>query len=445
MSPQTSITIDYSSTLDDARNRFLQDIGDWINTCCAEYGPIPPSDVHDQATYTTSWLQYVALTGDREPLKFMTTLRDQIWHHFTDSGQWTNGYWKTGEVHHATEHFELFLASLYQAAPNDGDTIAQFVDAVEHVGNWDESVEPWFDWDAGVFRSMYLGTEEVRLSPGLETNIPDHFRCANLCLWAYQMTREQKYLELPAKNIGLWADAINNGQMLPIALSTDGPIYSLADDTEQAYRGFAGQAPELNDEVDRAENFLASNGVGTFLLLWQLTHEERFLTAAQRIIDILATQLNDPTAGPAADVIRTYRRITQGAAHEKRYDDAINNAVDALDLSPIQTLSIDHAPERESRPSGIGKRQDMPNWFEDGSPHRRNPILLAVAAEIQNDESLAIQSLDLARHHFLLARRVYPNGRHHGCSARTVSAIARGHGRANNAGMVTGVLQVLSR
>ncbi len=99
--------------------------------------------------------------------------------------------------------------------------------------------------------------------------------------------------------------------------------------------------------------------------------------------------------------------------------------------------------EWASRPAGVGKRQDRPLWDEDGQPRQHNPILLAAAAQIKNDQSLATQAVDLARTYFNLARQVYPHGRHHGCSARTVSAIGRGHGRDNNAGMSTAVLKPL--
>ena len=69
-----------------------------------------------------------------------------------------------------------------------------------------------------------------------------------------------------------------------------------------------------------------------------------------------------------------------------------------------------------------------------------NPITLAVAAEILGDDALAARALDLARAYFALARQALPDGRDHGCAARTVSAVARGHGRDNHAGVVTAVL-----
>jgi hypothetical protein len=78
--------------------------------------------------------------------------------------------------------------------------------------------------------------------------------------------------------------------------------------------------------------------------------------------------------------------------------------------------------------------------LEDGAPRRFNPITLAVAAEISDDNRGAIRALDLARTTFTLAREAFVDGRNHGCAARTVSAIARGHGRENHAGMITAVL-----
>jgi hypothetical protein len=111
-----------------------------------------------------------------------------------------------------------------------------------------------------------------------------------------------------------------------------------------------------------------------------------------------------------------------------------------LPSGDISEMSIDPTPPKQGRPSGVGKRSDMPQWYEDGVVRCKNPILLALVAEIQEDEDIAIQAVDLARTCFNLARMVYPDGRAHGCSARSVSAIARGHGRDNDAGMITAVL-----
>jgi hypothetical protein len=82
----------------------------------------------------------------------------------------------------------------------------------------------------------------------------------------------------------------------------------------------------------------------------------------------------------------------------------------------------------------------MPNWYEDGAPRRHNPVTLAAAAAIAEREDWRTLALDLGYAYFELARRSYPDGRDHGCSSRSVSAVARGHGRDNNVGVLTGLL-----
>lgn len=408
----------------------------WIDDCIVKYADAPPTDVHDQGTYTTGWEPYVRATGDADVLAFLKRLRDGVREHFVTTEQWHHGYWQMQEAHHGTEHFELFLGMLFRLDPGDAVTKAQLLDAAEHIVNGVAGVPPWFDAETGLFRSMYLGTGGVRTEPGMELNLPDHLRFVNLCLLAHQAGGGDRYLDFTARYAGVWADAILAGDVLPVGLLPPGPVYDLAGEAEAAYRSFVGMAGHLDDDVDRAENLLASNGTGAFLSLWQLTGDARFRQALERLLDVLATQLRDPDAGAAADAIRAYRRATG----DTRYDAAVLDAVADLDPFAVHEIGIEPVQRPGPRPHGIGKRNDAPNWFEDGQPRRCNPITLAVAAEIAGDGALATCALDLACTYFELAREVLPDGRHHGCAANTVSAVARGHGRENHAGMVTGVL-----
>ncbi len=499
----TSTGIEDSPTLAAACERFLGEIGDWVSACVEELSGAAAVDGHDQGTFTTGWAPYVRARNDRAALGFMTGLRDRIRDRFVSTGTWKHGYWRMADVHHGTEHFELFVGALWGLRPDDPATVEQLVDAAEHMGNWVPEIPAWFDWDAGLFRGLHFGTDgltsfaclerppclpETSLSAdgptgkprvavpqpegGADFNLPDHFRCANVCLLAHAMTGEQRYLDLASLYGGRWADAILSGDELPVGLNKDGAVYFLSADEEGAYRGFAGQlgklrlsrlsaspagdelvtgrpdgqaesggATRLRAAVDRAENFLASGAVGALLKLWELTGEVRFRAASERLLDVIATQVTDPDAGTAADALRAYRRATD----DDRYDGRVLKAVGQLSPFDFSELSIAQVPQRQERPSGIGKRKDAPDWYEDGSPRRHNPILLAAAAELKGDERLAARAVDIARAYFRLARQVYPHGREHGCSARSVSAIARGHGRENNAGMVTAVLEPVMR
>ncbi|MCB0126448.1 MAG: hypothetical protein KDE58_29530, partial [Caldilineaceae bacterium] len=171
-----SLAIEQSTSVHEALTRFQQELGAWIAASLVRYADAPATDVHDQATYTTGWEPYVHATGDQEILGFLTTLRDRISRHFMETGQWRHGYWCKQEAHHGTEHYELFLGMLWRLNPGDRTTIAQLADAAEHMGNWSTAVDPWFDWETGLYRSFLFGTDGVELVDGAELNVPDHLR-----------------------------------------------------------------------------------------------------------------------------------------------------------------------------------------------------------------------------------------------------------------------------
>ncbi|MFP4106294.1 MAG: hypothetical protein ACLFVU_09410 [Phycisphaerae bacterium] len=439
MSKQVVTTpIEPSSGPTEAANRFLDALRTWIYACIDEPADEPVIDNHDQGTFTVPWATYIRATGDDAPLEFMKNLRDKVRDFYVSRGEWKHGYWRMQEAHHGTEHYELFLGELWRLDPDDDETVGQFIDAAEHIGNWVDEIPDWYDWDKDVFRSLWLGTDGIRGGRGMELNVPDHFRFANLAMLAEKMSGQQKYAGLAERYVARWAEGIAESEQVPIALTAEGPVGQIAPEQRESYYAFAGQAPPTGSPVDRAENVLASAGIETLLELWSLTGRDIFRRAAERLTDLIATQLDDPDAGAGADIIRTYRRVTGS----DRYDMMLLAAADRQS-GPVSKLAMVPWVSRASRASGIGKRADQPEWLEDDQPRRRNPILLATAAEIRGDSGLALEALDLARAQFELACRVYPCGRHHGCSSRTVSAIARGHGRENNAGVVTAVLEPL--
>lgn len=435
-----------SPNLPTACNRFLADVGEWAHDCIRRFDAAPPTDVHDQATYTTGWEPWLHATRDPAALAFLAKLRDDIRDHYAHSGRWQHGYWAMQEAHHGTEHFELFLGLLARVLPDDPETARQLDDAAEHMGNWSADVPAWFDWEQRRFHSLFFGADGVRTEPGMAINSPDHLRCVNICLLAEEFnarTRRGKgarqstpYGKLAVAYAGEWADAILAEERLPLALTPTGVLYDFDGTDETVYRSFMGEVSGLASPVDRAENFLGSDAINTFLRLWRTTNDSRFRQATERLLDLLVTQLDDPDAGAAADGVRAWRRWTS----DSRYDAPLRAAARKGDPFAVAELSLDTDYSLGHRPSGVGKRSDMPRWLENGAPRGHNPITLLAAAEISGDNALATVAVDLARAHFLLARRAFPDGRDHGCAARTVSAIARGHGRENHAGMTTAVL-----
>ncbi len=389
--------IEPSHDLPHVCQRFLDDLRRWAYEAIGHYADEPATDVHDQGTYTTGWEPLLHAGPDERILRFLQQKRDRIREHFTGTQQWRHGYWRMQEAHHGTEHYELFLGALQRVLPEDRETARQLDDAAEHMGNWSTGAPDWFDWDRRRFHSLFFGADGLRTEPGMALNSPDHLRCVNICLLAASNpdteAARDRYIALATAYAGEWADAILAGDALPIALTPDGILYEFSAEDKALYYAFMGEAPDLQAEVDRAENLLGSDAVNTFLRLWQESGK------------------------------------------------AVLEAVAQLDPFDITETALDTGYKRPARrASGVGKRSDAPRWLEDGRERRHNPITLAVAAEIDEDSALHARAVDLARTYFLLARAAFPDGRDHGCSARSVSAIARGHGRENHAGMTTAVL-----
>jgi len=428
-----SVRCERSPTAAAAAHTLLDELRDWAHAAMRQRRDEPPSDVHDQLTYTVGWGPLVRC-DDTDVLAFLKTRRDLVAEHFTTSAQWRHGYWRKQEVHHGTEHYELFLGTLLELDPQDGDSIAMLLDATEHIGNWSDAAPPWYDEAANMFRSSWLGTDHVDPAPEQRINLPDHFRCANLCLLAWRFGSDERYLELARRYVARWADAICTSERIPAALTPDG---ELDDATRAAYLRWAGQAgTSTDDDLNRSENLLASDAVSTLLCLHGVSDERRFLLAAERLLDALEPALGDPDASAVADAVRRYRAATGN----DRYDAAVRETLNRLDPDAIRELGVHVGEKHRQRPDGVGKRGDMPDWLEDGRPRRHNPALLMLAAELDDDDALAARALDLGSAQLRVARQVFPDGHEHGCSARSVSAVARGHGRDNNAGICTAVL-----
>ncbi|MDP0496455.1 MAG: hypothetical protein Q7Q73_09635 [Verrucomicrobiota bacterium JB024] len=416
---------------------FRDEVERWALHCREIYAGTPPTGSWDQTLYLSGWMPVLALKPTHPLPSWAREVRDNVARHCRQQGRWQHGYWRRMEVDRGMAHFERFLGALWRLDPRDTVTAAQFLDAAEHLFTPTEQATAWFDDETGLFRSVLLGTGELGAAPG-GLNLPAHFHGVNLALLAFRMGGGPRYLEVASLHGCHWADAILSGKSLPLALSPSGPVFQVTAALSQT-RSLLADVPGGDCPVARAEAFLAAGAVGALLTLWQLREDQSFLYAAERLIEILLPELADPEAGALAAAIRQYRNLT-GCT---RFDRAVLHAVEDGFPYWIETLAVDASLFRQKRPAGVGKRVDLPFWFEDGMPRQHNPILLGLAAEIAGNARLATRALDLALGYFRLARLAFPDGREQGFSARSVYAVAAGHGRDAGAGMVTEVLRPL--
>lgn len=436
MSEKLTTTVPKSGSLERAVQDYLVDLGASVRRVIEANPDGWRSESHDGGTFMLPWAPYVeAEEGElaERALRFMRGYGDSASEHFQRTGQWHHGYWRRQEVHHGTEHFGLFLTELWRIGTEDDETVRQFEDAAEHIGNWAKGVPPWWDEDRGMFVSYYLGTEEVG-EPTL--NVPDHLRLTDMLLTAHRMTGRERYLELAARYGRRWAGPLAEGDALPVALDRNGPVEELGEQREE-YASFVGAAPEdLGDTTARVENLLASGAPDVMLRLWQRTSDDLFRRAAERVVDAAAEALADPVAWQAQAAVRRYRAATGS----DRYDGAVRRLPTGC-FAVVEELALLPKVQREKKASSrIGMRHDKPEWLDDGGRPAPSPLLWYLWGEVADDSEMRRRAVDLAHAHFLLARRAYGDTTEHGCGSRSLSAVARGHGRRNGAGVVTEAL-----
>jgi len=180
-----TVVVAESASLAEAADAFLDEMRAWVEAVLEAHADGFVSDSHDGGTFMVPWGVHARATGDRRAVEFMRRYRDGAKARFEASDQWLDGYWRRQEAHHGPEHFGLFLRALWELDPKDAETVRQFEDAAEHVGNWKPGLPDWYDWDRDVFRSFFLGTEHVG-EPG--PDVPEHVRFVALALTAREMT-----------------------------------------------------------------------------------------------------------------------------------------------------------------------------------------------------------------------------------------------------------------
>ena len=434
MSPAQAIPLTQFETVQRGVQALLDELESWLDTVYEGHLNQPWQGIHDEGTFVTAWAGYYALTNDDRVVTLANTLRDswQAW----SAENMVHGYHPKQEAHHGPEHYLIFLAWLAQLNPRDETTQRAILDAAHHIGNWVRDIPAWYSGDEKRFVSNYLGTAFVG-DEGL--NIIEHLRFVYLALQAFEISREIPYFNFALEYGGQWANAILN--------EAETPLYLDASQTAQTgyetiLNTYLGAAPKDFGSLSRLENHVANGTPRLFIKLWLSTDDERFAQAAKKLIKPLLPELKDPYSNPTGSLFSLYRQVFAN-------DIADAEILDTIGPAPLietgQKLVIEAEADWDNL-QGLGKRFDMPAWhlFEDGVTQGLNwpsPAALALAYEISGEEQYALTALGLALGKLKLARQVYQDGRHHGCTARSIAAICRGHGRCWGVGDVSGVLQ----
>jgi hypothetical protein len=295
----------------------------------------------------------------------------------------------------------------------------------------------WFDSQAGLFRSLILGSDYV--DDQFEINFPVHLRLCELACLAHKHSVEPspQHLEVASAHARLWAQAIVSPGPLPVALCREGPLSEL-DAQQQVLLTTVDWEPGADQATDTktAEALLCANAPLLFLKLWQLTDDEVFLKAAERLLDTLLPQLDGPQAGVLAYSLYQY---TLTVPSERYRSALLALAAPAGATRLAETLELELPRPPALRPAGVGLRRDQPRWLQDGKQRLHDWTSTALAACLGRDAALAAQACQLATHAITLARLAMPSGVDAPGSARSVAALLSGHDREAGIGLIAGL------
>jgi hypothetical protein len=157
-----------------------------------------------------------------------------------------------------------------------------------------------------------------------------------------------------------------------------------------------------------------------------------------------------PLADAPAATFARYRVVTGDGSFDVQLRRRLAAAIEAELAQPLDALALalgrDDARTGPTPAVAAGERNDQIRWCywgEDGALHPDrglSPAALVLAYWLEDEEWLAARALAKTAARLRLARMNLADGRRHGCSANTVSAVVRGHGRAAGIGSVTGAL-----
>ncbi len=439
-----------AETLDDAKDRIIRGFKEWLTQSVKKNKRVKWKGVHDEATYMTSWREYQLITGDPlvKEYAFEMLRKADAWmgKHFV------NGYNPKAEVHHGVEHFIIFLAWLHELEPSEELHAKQLRDAAANITYRGSHRPPWYDPATNRFTSTHLGSRIVNLESNI--NIVEHLRVVRLA-WLGLAAGGDKHLgtiiEAYSKE---WAEQIVRAPAtIPVYLDEftepDAPKREQnARQFQASLSNFIGAAPKEMTDVTRAEIHVANGTPDLFFSLHEATGNAVFLDAAERIILPVLGQLNSPYAHPVPELAWHLHRIR----HVRELDailHPIKEAVDGLDVAGMKLQVNKPVPGANVQlKNTIGFRKDMPTVeVSDARTGRGIPVpgpaTLGLLYRWYHDERYLIIALEYARAVLLEARRMFDEGRRHGCSAQMVHSFCVGHGRNWGAGYTSTALRCL--
>lgn len=430
---------------EDSRQQLLQTMAQWLSESRNKHMNTKWHGVHDEGTFLTSWREYYLLTEDEDAYSF-------AFERFDACNEWMkqklkDGYWRKQEVHHGVEHFIIYLNWLYELDPQHEGVRRQLRRAANFIVKDKFFKKSWWNREKNLFRSIYLG---ARRSGSEWLNVIEHLRLIRLGWLGLLSGGDGELKEFVLRYSKKWAEEIVQSEQLPLFLIPDNEDPEVFQKKfDKKYKKIVGAAPHSASKRARSEIYIANGGPGLFLRLFDATRDRIYLDAAESIVKPIMDQLELPYALPLGPIC--YQLHVLGRLPE--LPNVCTELVVKSKIDEMKRAVLDYKPytmwkktKYDWLKDSVGMRNDMVGidiYNENDQQISCLPNLgtLYMLYKLTKNEQILTIANVIANEILKLSMEKFPDGRKHGCSARTVSAYCVGHGRNWGAGYVSCALR----
>ena len=352
-----------------------------------------------------------------------------------------NGYFKMEDVHHGTELFLGFLPRYIDLFPEDENAKQLILKVADFIGNWKTGVDNWFDYKKNNFKSWYLGSEGIHENNLFKYNTADHLRLIHITLLAWELTSDERYLQLSKDYSREIADKIVKSLgNVPVAWDNNWKEYFYSNMESKEEQFLAANHHHLpNNSLSGIENLLASGAIYIFGYLYRITMEEVFYKASNLMLKKLLPILTNPYSDVVGANFNYYRHTYSDASFDKKILDLINYIPEYNE----DELMLGFPEEQKIRLDGVGNRKDMIYWYninKQNLEESKEPptsfftLLYNISGEMKHIE----RAFKTGARKIKITSDFLRSGYEHSDSGKLYSSFISGHGRNWGVGTITG-------
>ncbi len=393
----------------------------------------------DNASYCISLFEEYYINKDENIKLFLSDLGKSLikW----IKSNLNHGYFNIIDVHHGSEVFLGFLPRYIRMFPEDEEAKSLIIQVSEYIGNWDEKIYPWFDYEEQFFKSFFLGTEGADISNDSKYNTADHLRLIHILLIAWEISGEKKYLKFSENFCVKFAKRIlESSEKIPLAWDIKNKGYFQKDMTSPKEKFVISKVHHSDDdELSGIESLIASGFIYTFGYLYNLYKEDIFLKASRKIIQILIPILTLPYSDSASSMISYYRK-TFG---DYTFDQDIILHQRKMSSTNIDELMLGIFEKEKNKLKGIGKRKDMIYWYYLDKNNLRllnepPTSFFCLMYQITGEIKYVERAFNIASRKIRIGSSKLKLGYQHSDAGCYLSSVISGHGRNWGIGAITG-------